>query len=52
MAEFDAIPLCLTQRDDFRSLNQRFCDLKDTLKMPSKRRLEGFLNDAFKSIVA
>jgi hypothetical protein len=51
-AEFDAIPLRLTQRDDFRSLNQRFCDLKDTLKTPSRRRLEGFLNDAFKSIEA
>jgi hypothetical protein len=25
-------------------------DLKDMLKTPSKRRLEGFLNDAFKSI--
>lgn len=51
-AEFAAIPLRLTQRDELRSLNQRFCDLKDTLKTPSRRRLEGFLNDAFKSIEA
>jgi hypothetical protein len=51
-AEFGAIPLRLTQRDEFRSLNQRFCDLKDTLKTPSKRRLEGFLQDAFQSIEA
>jgi hypothetical protein len=51
-AEFGAIPLRLSQRDEFRSLNQRFCDLKDTLKTPSKRRLEGFLNDAFRSIEA